>query len=351
MNGVKLNDYKFYAYENNSNLKSGVYIAYDNDNLESEFSRYSFTTNSRGQTVLTFYAVDGEISWIKRTSDNPTNPGGSGGSSSGYAVSTPASILNGTISVSPRNANKGATVTITVTPHSGYQLDTLAVTDKNGDTIDFTDISGGKYTFIMPASSVTVTASFQEDTQGATQTTTAPILSENFQDVDANAYYAEAVQWAVANGITTGTTATTFAPEATCTRAQFVTFLWRAMGSPAPVTGTNPFTDVNESDYYNAILWAVEQDITAGTSRNTFSPNKIVTRGETVTFLWRAAGKPTETATSSFTDVKSNAYYYSAVLWAINKDITTGTALNTFSPAASCTRAQVVTFLYRDLDN
>ena len=155
--------------------------------------------------------------------------------------------------------------------------------------------------------------------------------------------------WAVGEGITNGTTATTFSPNNACTRAQMVTFLWRAAGEPEPETTVNPFTDVSESAYYyEAVLWAVEQGITNGTTATTFAPNATVTRGQTVTFLWRNAGSPA-TGNGSFTDVAAEAFYASAVAWAVSEGITNGTTATTFSPNSNCTRAQIVTFLYRDL--
>ena len=170
--------------------------------------------------------------------------------------------------------------------------------------------------------------------------------------MSANAYYADAVEWAVSKGITSGTSANTFSPDASCTRGQMVTFLWRAAGSPAPKSAETPFTDVNKGDYfYDAVLWAVEQGITSGTSATTFSPNATVTRGQTVTFLWRANGSPVVDYAMSFTDVDANAYYAGAVRWAVSEGITSGTSGNSFSPNADCTRAQIVTFLYQDMAN
>ena len=148
-------------------------------------------------------------------------------------------------------------------------------------------------------------------------------------------------------GITNGTTATTFSPNKACTRAQMVTFLWRAAGEPEPETTVNPFTDVAAGAYYyDAVLWAVEQGITNGTTATTFSPNATVTRAQTVTFLWRSAGSPAVSG-SGFADVASDAYYAGAVAWAVSEGITNGTTTTTFSPGSSCTRAQIVTFLYR----
>ena len=171
--------------------------------------------------------------------------------------------------------------------------------------------------------------------------------AQTFVDVPENAYYAPAVNWAVEKGVTEGTSATTFSPDAACTRAQIVTFLYRAAGSPAVKSTVNPFTDVTASDYYyNAVLWAVENGITTGTSETTFSPNESCTRAQCVTFLYRVVGSAA-TAKASFTDVSADAYYAPAVDWAVEKGVTDGTSATTFSPDAVCTRAQIVTFLYR----
>ena len=170
----------------------------------------------------------------------------------------------------------------------------------------------------------------------------------NFTDVKKSDYFYDAVVWAVNNGVTTGTSATTFSPSAACTRAQVVTFLWRAAGEPAPKSYSNPFTDVKRSDYYyEAVLWAVEKGITTGTSTTTFSPSAACTRAQVVTFLYRAAGEPNVSSGNSFTDVKSGDYYYDAVRWAVKNGITTGTSTTTFGPSSTCTRGQIVTFLYR----
>ena len=167
-----------------------------------------------------------------------------------------------------------------------------------------------------------------------------------FADVSASAYYADAVKWAVEQGITSGTSATTFSPDMSCTRAQIVTFLWRANGSPK-ADGANPFTDVSaDAYYYDAVLWAVKEGITSGTTAATFSPDATVTRGQTVTFLYRAAGAPAVTG-GSFADVAADAYYADAVAWAVKEGVTSGTSATTFSPDAPCTRGQIVTFLYQ----
>ena len=171
-----------------------------------------------------------------------------------------------------------------------------------------------------------------------------------FRDIPSGAYYANAVSWAVAKNITKGTAADTFAPNDTCTRGQIVTFLWRAAGEPTPSGTETPFTDVKQSDYwYNAVLWAVEQGITAGTSATTFSPNEGCTRGQVATFLWRYENKPAPAAKNPFEDIKKGAYYYDAVLWAVEADVTKGTSATMFAPNDTCTRGQIVTFLYRDI--
>lgn len=170
-----------------------------------------------------------------------------------------------------------------------------------------------------------------------------------FTDVPADAYYADAVAWAVENNITSGTSATTFSPDVTCTRSQAVTFLWRAAGSPEPASTANPFVDVSSGQYYyKAVLWAVEKGITSGTSSTTFSPDQTCSRSQIVTLQWRAAGEPSASG-SNFSDVPGSAFYAEAVAWAVENGITSGTGNGTFSPDSPCTRAQIVTFLYRDM--
>ena len=169
-----------------------------------------------------------------------------------------------------------------------------------------------------------------------------------FTDVADDAYYADAVVWAVAKNITSGATATTFAPNAGCTRGQMVTFLWRANGSPEPKSMTTAFTDVTSGAYYEkAVAWAVENNVTTGTSSTTFSPDASVTRAQAVTFQWRAAGAPAAEGTNAFADVSASAFYAPAVQWAVNACVTTGTSDTTFSPNSNCLRAQIVSFLYR----
>lgn len=298
-------------------------------NLSNTTAKYTFTVRYAGGDNHKASSDTCDVSVTRYTS------GGSGTST--YAVTTD-SAKNGSVSVSPKNASKGATVTITVKPNSGYELDDLTVTDKNGKTVKVTEGKNGKYTFTMPASKVTVEASF-------TKIKEEPKVS--FVDVSTSAYYADAVAWAVENGVTGGTSATTFSPDAACTRAQAVTFLWRAAGSPAPKSSVNPFTDISASAYYyDAVLWAVERGITAGTSATTFSPDATCTRAQIVTFLYRAVGTTTS-GTNPFVDVADSAYYAAAVKWAVAEGVTAGTSATTFSPDASCTRGQIVTFLYR----
>ena len=264
-----------------------------------------------------------------------TGSSSSSSSSSSYSVSVP-SAANGSVSVTPRSASKGTTVTITVKPDDGYELDNLTVTDKDGNRLSLSDKGNGKYTFTMPSGKVSVDAAFSK------------IETVSFRDVEQSDYCYDAVQWAVEKGITEGTSADAFSPGASCTRAQMVTFLWRAAGSPAPKSTTNPFRDVRSTDYYyDAVLWAVENGITSGASADTFAPNATVTRGQTVTFLYRAAGSPAVGGNAGFSDVNANDYYNSAVAWAAENNITGGTGNGKFSPKADCTRGQIVTLLYR----
>ena len=253
-----------------------------------------------------------------------------------YSVSTPSKTENGSVTVSPKSASKGDTVTITVKPDSGYVLETLTVTDKNGDELKLTDKGNGKYTFTMPGSKVEVKATFMEDNS----------VLNFFYDVPNGAYFYEAVKWAVDKGITNGLSDTMFGPYESCTRAQIVTFLWRAAGSPEPKTASS-FTDVPVSAYYaKAVAWAVENGITNGMTATMFAPDATCTRGQSVTFLHRAL-KGTASGSTNFTDVASDAFYADAVNWAVANNVTNGTSNTTFSPNADCTRAEIVTFLYR----
>lgn len=278
--------------------------------------------------------VNGTLTIITKSSG-----GSSGGSVSTYAI-TISSAKNGDVTSSHKSAAKGETVTLTVKPDTGYALETLTATDGSGKAVALTE-KNGKYTFTMPTSKVTVKATFAE----------VVAEPENpFVDVPANAYYYDAVLWAAENGITDGTSATTFSPDAGCTRAQIVTFLWRAAGSPAPESSANPFTDVEAgSYYYDAVLWAVEQGITKGTSATAFSPDTVCTRSQTVTFLYRSAGSPAVSGSAAFSDVEAGSYYTDAVVWAGQNSITGGIGGGLFGPANDCSRAQIVTFLYRSM--
>ncbi len=259
----------------------------------------------------------------------------SGGGSTTYPVNTPNETENGTVTVSPKNASKGSTVTITVKPDSGYQLDDLTVTDKNGKELKLTDKGNGKYTFTMPASKVEVNATFVKEVE------TSP-----FSDVSTSAYYYEAVKWAQEKGITGGIGNGLFGPNQPCTRAQIVTFLWRAAGSPEPKSMSS-FSDVSADSYYaKAVAWAVENGITTGTGDGKFSPDATCTRAQSVTFLFRAIGKLVDSK-AEFSDVLTDSYYANAVAWAVENGVTNGIGDGLFGPDNSCTRAQIVTFLFR----
>jgi len=244
---------------------------------------------------------------------------------------------NGSVQADRRYAASGSTVTITVTPDKGYVLDKLTVTDIFDREVDVA-VKDGKYTFKMPAAKVAVKATFKEEVA----------FQNPFEDVFTTDYYHDAVLWAVKEGVTNGTGATTFSPNAPCTRAQMVTFLWRAAGSPEPTATACSFTDVDMDSYYGkAVLWAVENGITNGTSDTTFSPDMECSRAQMATFLCRMASGTAESDTIAFTDVKADAYYAESVQWAVENGITNGTGDNKFSPDAVCTRGQMVTFLYR----
>ena len=268
---------------------------------------------------------------------NPrSSSGGGGGSSvSTYSV-TVGKTDNGSVSVSPKSASKGDTVTVTVTPDKGYTLETLTVLDKNGKELKLTE-KNGKYTFTMPAGKVEVKVTFMDDNT----------MLNYFVDVKAGDYFYDAVKWAAEKGITSGTDATHFGPNAACTRAQIVTFLWRTAGSPEPKS-TGSFADVPTDSYYaKAVAWAVENGITGGTGDGKFSPNATCTREQAVAFLYRASGSPAVSGGSAFNDVAANAYYADAVAWAEKNEITGGIGGGLFGSGNDCTRAQIVTFLYR----
>ena len=260
---------------------------------------------------------------------------GGGSSSPSYSVTIPNKTENGTVTVSPRSAEKGDTVTVTAKPDAGYVLGSLEVKDANGNTLSLTDKGNGKYTFTMPASKVEIKATFVKEVE------TSP-----FSDVSTSAYYYEAVKWAQEKGITGGIGNGLFGPNQPCTRAQIVTFLWRAAGSPEP-KAMSSFADVSTDAYYaKAVAWAVENGITTGTGDGKFSPDATCTRAQSVTFLFRAIGKLVDSK-AEFSDVLTDSYYANAVAWAVENGVTNGIGDGLFGPDNSCTRAQIVTFLFR----
>ena len=253
-----------------------------------------------------------------------------------YAIEVDKDIRNGEVTANRRYAERGDTVTITVKPDDGFKLDDLTVTDKNGNELKLTDKGNGKYTFKMPAGKVTVSATFAPEKTAA----------DYFADVPANSYYADAVLWAAKNGITGGIGNGLFGPNQPCTRAQIVTFLWRAAGSPEPKSMSS-FSDVSADSYYaKAVAWAVENGITTGTGDGKFSPDATCTRAQSVTFLFRAIGKLVDSK-AEFSDVLTDSYYANAVAWAVENGVTNGIGDGLFGPDNSCTRAQIVTFLFR----
>ena len=252
-----------------------------------------------------------------------------------YAIEVGKDIRNGTVTANRRYAERGDTVTITVKPDDGFKLDDLTVTDKNGKELKLTDKGNGKYTFTMPASKVEINATFAKEIE------TSP-----FSDVSTSAYYYEAVKWAQEKGITGGIGNGLFGPNQPCTRAQIVTFLWRAAGSPEP-KAMSSFADVSTDAYYaKAVAWAVENGITTGTGDGKFSPDTTCTRAQSVTFLFRAIGKLVDSK-AEFSDVLTDSYYANAVAWAVENGVTNGIGDGLFGPDNSCTRAQIVTFLFR----
>lgn len=284
----------------------------------------------------TFTMPDGSVTVTANWSRDGGSPSsGRDDSDPRYAVGIPDKTENGSVSVSPKNASQGDRVTVTVKPDAGYELDSLKVFDKNGKELELTDKGDGKFTFIMPAGKVEVKATFTEEVK------TSP-----FRDVPTDAYYYEAVKWAQKKGITGGIGNDLFGPYQPCTRAQIVTFLWRAAGSPV-VNYAMDLADVSGDAYYaEAVRWALSQGITTGTADGRFSPNAPCTRAQSVTFLFRAS-KASADGAPAFSDVAADAYYAEAVKWATDNGITNGTTSSTFSPGSGCTRAQIVTFLWR----
>ena len=300
---------------------SGSNVVFDDPSA----AETAFTMPEGSVTVTANWSRDGGSSSSGRDDSDPR-----------YAVGIPDKTENGSVSVSPKNASQGDRVTVTVKPDAGYELDSLKVLDKNGKELELTDKGDGRFTFIMPAGKVEVKAAFTEE-----------VKISPFRDVPTDAYYYEAVKWAQKKGITGGIGDGLFGPNQPCTRAQIVTFLWRAAGSPV-VNYAMDLTDVPGDAYYaEAVRWALSQGITTGTADGRFSPNAPCTRAQAVTFLFRAS-KASADGAPAFSDVAADAYYYAeAVKWATDNGITNGTTSSTFSPGSGCTRAQIVTFLWR----
>lgn len=304
----------------------------------------------RNKSVLEQAAVDkmakdirDAIAALVEKSNNSSSSGG-GSSTPRYAVTVPDKTENGSLSVTPKNAKRGSSVIITATPDKGCEVDDIVAKDANGNKLTLKDNGDGTYTFTMPASKVTVTAAFAEKKA-------EPIVPEKlFADVSAEDYYYEAVKWASENGVTGGIGENLFGAKLPCTRAQIVTFLWRAAGSPEP-KGMSGFVDVSADAYYaKAVAWAVEEGIVSGTSATTFSPDAVCTRAQSVAFLYRAFGTRTDKA-AGFSDVSADAYYADAVAWAVENGVASGIGGGLFAPDQNCARGQIVAFLYRAYQN
>lgn len=284
------------------------------------------------------------IDALVKKSNSSSSGGGGGSSTPRYAVTVPDKTENGSLSVTPKNAKKGSDVTVTATPDKGYEVDDIVAKDAKGNKLTLKDNGDGTYTFTMPASKVTVTVAFAEKKA-------EPIVPEKlFADVSAEEYYYEAVKWASENGVTGGIGENLFGANLPCTRAQIVTFLWRAAGSPEP-KGMSGFVDVSADAYYaKAVAWAVEQGIVSGTSATTFSPDAVCTRAQSVAFLYRAFGEKVNKA-AGFSDVSADAYYADAVAWAVENGVASGIGGGLFAPDQDCARGQIVAFLYRAYQN
>lgn len=281
---------------------------------------------------------------VTNPSNSGSSSGGGGSSTPRYAVTVPDKTENGSLSVSSKNAKRGSDVTVTATPDKGYEVDDIVAKDAKGNKLTLKDNGDGTYTFTMPASKVTVTVAFAEKKA-------EPIVPEKlFADVSAEEYYYEAVKWASENGVTGGIGENLFGANLPCTRAQIVTFLWRAAGSPEP-KGMSGFVDVSADAYYaKAVAWAVEEGIVSGTSATTFNPDAVCTRAQSVAFLYRAFGEKVNKA-AGFSDVSADAYYADAVAWAVENGVASGIGGGLFAPDQDCARGQIVAFLYRAYQN
>ena len=296
-------------------------------------------TTKTGETIIRASGAVASDNYTIRYEDGKltvsTRPSGGGGSRpSTHPVKAEVSKdPDGSVSLSKTNAAKGDKVTVTVKPDRHYEVDEVIVRDSKGKQLAVKDNGDGTFTFEMPADKVTVEPTFS--------------WVNPFADVADSAYYVDAVEWMLKREVTQGTTETTFSPNLNCTRAQIVTFLWRAAGSPEP-KGTVGFADVSAGSYYaKAVAWAIENGITGGTGDGLFSPDATCTRAQSAAFLYRAAGSPAVGGSAGFSDVAADAYYAQAVAWAKEHGITDGIGGGLFGSANDCTRAQIVTFLYR----
>ena len=316
----------------------------ENDYIDFSAVKAALEAVVRGKNITEQFEVDAMAKAIEDAIAALVKKPSSGGPSSGvffpsYPVTIPGKTENGTVTVSTKNATSGSTVTITVKPDDGFKLDELTVIDKNGNELKLTDKGNGKYTFTMPASKVEVNAAFVKKVE-----------ISPFSDVSTSAYYYEAVKWAQEKGITGGIGNGLFGPNQPCTRAQIVTFLWRAAGSPVVNYAMN-MSDVPEGSYYaEAVRWALSEGITTGTTENTFSPDSECTRAQAVAFLFRYAASEAVTLqelVSGFSDADSvPGYALPAMNWALAEEIVQGNG-SKLMPNDSCTRAQIVTFLFR----
>jgi len=311
-----------------------IYAGTRSDYIFTGWTSSDVTITSTGSASASF-TMPGKA--VAVTANWSYKGGGGGGSSNKYCTITATAGKGGSISPNGNvSVREDLDKTFTITSSTGYVISDVLVNSKSVGAVR-------SYTFTNVRSNQTISVTFKAADR------TNPQSGVGFQDVADDAYYAQAVAWAVDKGITKGASGTAFSPNTACTRAQAVTFLWRAMGSPEPAGTVNPFIIDIGSDayYYKAVLWAVEKGITNGTGATTFSPDDVVTRGQAVMFQYRAAGKPAADTRNLFSDVKSDDYYYDAVLWAAKESIADGTSATAFNPASDCTRAQIVTFLFR----